>query len=436
MDELNDFRHTMQSCNHCGQCKWILGPKMRGWDFAEVCPIHQRFHYDAYSGQGLLNIAQELLEGTLSYEPGLVDLIYSCTTCGACELNCKSVRDMEVIDTILALRTHCVAGGHGPLPEHRSEADNVARTKNIYGLPHEERFAWLGPAAGDPPVAGREPAATDVTEADDGKTIYFVGCATAYRYPETARNIMRILAAGGVDFELLGPGEVCCGATLWRTGQSEAFAASVRRNLEVLRRHGAKRVITGCAECYGTFRGGYPRVEQMDDIEIVHISEVIDRLLDQKRLPLKDTGPDRTLTYHDPCLLARLGEKYVPWQGEIKPYGLHEPPKEWRRGANGVYDAPRRVLRSLPGLELVEMVRNQECGYCCGAGGGVAAACPELAAWIADERLREARSTGADGLVSCCPFCRESLGHDDSLPYHDLADLVAGALADGEGSWI
>jgi Fe-S oxidoreductase len=426
VDELKDLRHTMLSCNHCGQCKWILGPKMRGWDFAEVCPIHQRFHFDAYSGQGLLNIAQELLEGTLSYEPGLVDLIYSCTTCGACELNCKSVRDMEVMDTILALRADCVAEGHGPLAEHRAQAVNVAEERNIYGLPHEERFAWLSP--NEPTTGGRDATATSA-----GTTIYFVGCANAYRYPETARSAMRILAAGGVDFGLLGTDETCCGGPLWRTGQNDEFAASVRRNLEVFRRHGVTRVITGCAECYGTFRGGYPRVAPMDDIEVVHISEVIDQLLAQGRLALKQTQSHMTLTYHDPCLLARLGEKYVPWHGEIKPYGLHEPPKEWRRGANGVYDAPRRVLRSLPGVELTEMVRNQECGYCCGAGGGVAAANPELAAWIAGERLREARSTGAEGLVSCCPFCRDSLGHDDALAYHDLADLVASALDNGEG---
>ena len=104
MQPLKDFRHTMESCNHCGQCKWVLGPKMRGYDYAEICPIHQRFGFDAYSGQGLLNIAEELLDGKLEYESGLVELIYSCTTCGACDINCKSIRDMEVLETILALR--------------------------------------------------------------------------------------------------------------------------------------------------------------------------------------------------------------------------------------------------------------------------------------------------------------------------------------------
>ena len=142
MERLEDFRYTMTSCNHCGQCKWILAPKMSGWDFAEICPIHQRFGFDACSGQGLIHIAQELLDGTLKYEDGLVDLIYTCTTCGACDVNCKSIRDMEVLDTILALRAKCAEDGHVPAA-HRETALNVASAHNIYGKPHDRRFEWL-----------------------------------------------------------------------------------------------------------------------------------------------------------------------------------------------------------------------------------------------------------------------------------------------------
>jgi Fe-S oxidoreductase len=115
---------------------------MSGWDFAEICPIHQRFGFDACSGQGLIHIAQELLDGTLGYEDGLVDLIYTCTTCGACDINCKSVRDMEVLDTILALRARCAEDGKIPAA-HRKTALNVASEHNIYGKPHERRFEWL-----------------------------------------------------------------------------------------------------------------------------------------------------------------------------------------------------------------------------------------------------------------------------------------------------
>jgi Fe-S oxidoreductase len=104
---------------------------MKGWKYAEVCPIHMRHNYDAYSGQGLISIAQELLEGTLKYEDGLVELIYTCTTCGACDINCKSVRDMEVLDTILALRAKCVEDGQGPMPGQREYARFIESNHNL-----------------------------------------------------------------------------------------------------------------------------------------------------------------------------------------------------------------------------------------------------------------------------------------------------------------
>ena len=83
MSDLKKFKYTMDSCNHCGQCKWILTPKMHGWDFAQICPIHAKFGFDAYSGQGLINIAKEVMNGTLQYGDGLEDLLYTCTACGA-----------------------------------------------------------------------------------------------------------------------------------------------------------------------------------------------------------------------------------------------------------------------------------------------------------------------------------------------------------------
>ena len=142
MDGLKDYLYTMNSCNTCGQCKWILGPKMRGWKYAEICPIHQKFGFDAYSGQGLINIAQELLEGRLKYEDSLIRLIYTCQTCGACDVNCKSIRDMEVLDTILALRAQCVADGKG-LTEHEQIARHIEKSGNIYFKPSASRNDWL-----------------------------------------------------------------------------------------------------------------------------------------------------------------------------------------------------------------------------------------------------------------------------------------------------
>jgi Fe-S oxidoreductase len=416
MDKLEDYRYTMESCNHCGQCRFILGPKMRGWEYAEVCPIYQRYKYDAYSGQGLINIAQELLEGTLQYEEGLLKHIYTCTTCGACDVNCKSVRDMEVLDTILALRAKCVEDGQGPMPEHKEYARLVENTHNIYGQAHDRRFAWLPP---------------NVSLSEDTEIAYFAGCTSSYLYPDIACNTMKILDTGGIRFTVLDSDEYCCGAPLFRTGQREAARKLMEHNLDAFKKKGIKTVITSCAECYGTFKGSYPRVAGLD-FEILHITEVIQAMLKEGKLSFGNHLKIK-VTYHDPCLLGRLSELYVPWNGEIKAYGYHDPPKQWRRGTNGVYQAPREVLKAIPGVELVEMTRNEENAFCCGGGGGVPAAFPDFAMWTAKERLDEAGSTGAEAIVSSCPFCRSNfetaLGSGNhAMQYHDLTKLVVQAL--------
>ncbi len=416
MESLNDYLYTMKSCNQCGQCKWILGPKMKGWQYAEVCPIHARYGFDAYSGQGLINIAQEVLEGRLNYEDGLVRSIYTCLTCGACDVNCKSIRDMEVLDTILGLRAKCVADGQGPLPEHRECTGHILDTHNIYGKSHLHRFDWL-------PEGKRM--------IGDSGVAYFAGCAAAYTHPEIAVNTVKILEAAGIAFGVLGEEEHCCGTLLWRTGQTEAFKKVIERNLEIWKKQGVRTLITACAECYGTFRGGYPRFADMD-IEVLHISEIIrDAVKEGKIRPSKQS--EMKVTYHDPCLLGRLSEKYVPWNGIIEKLGRYVPPKTWRRGTCGVYEPPREILKAIPGLELVEMVRNAENAFCCGGGGGVPHAFPDFSRWVASQRLEEAQSTGAEAIVSCCPFCQDSFSNsittdDGNLRYYDLTQLVVEAL--------
>jgi Fe-S oxidoreductase len=412
MESLKDYLHTMRSCNHCGQCKWVLGPKMRGWRYSEVCPIHQRFHFDAYSGQGLINIAQEMLEGRLKYEDGLLRLIYTCLTCGACDVNCKSIRDMEVLDTILALRAKCVEDGQGPLPEHREIAAKIETCHNIYGKPNAHRFNWLPPG-------------TNLSKTSS--IAYFAGCASSYKHPQIAVNTVNLLIAAGIEFKVLAENEHCCGISLWRTGQIPAFQKIVEHNLDIFKKQGIKTIITSCAECFGTFRAGYPRFTAMD-IEVLHISQVAQQALKEGRLK-PQRKLDLKVTYHDPCFLGRLSEKYVPWQGEIQAFGLHVPPKQWRRGTYGVYDPPREILSSIPGIELVEMPRNAENAFCCGAGMGVSAAYPDFASWVAAERLDEAKSIKASALVSACPFCQESFEGaikttHSPLSYYDLTELL------------
>ncbi len=414
MEQLKKHEYSMDSCNHCGQCKWILSPKMSGWDFAEICPIHQYHCFDAYSGQGLLNISKEVLTGRLKIGEGLEKVLYSCTHCGACDVNCKNVRDIEVLETIHALREICAK--EGTVPEALvKKAENVEASHNIYGLPHAQRFAWLP---------------EDYTDDEDADTALFVGCS-AYTHPEIALAAIKILRAGGVKFKLLHEDEWCCGADVWRSGQRDKAEKIIARNVDTFRAHGVKKLITACAECFGSFRAIYPRFCEMD-IEILHISQVALGLLKEGAIELKAMEKPLKVTYHDPCMLGRLSESYVHWEGEIKPFGLHVPEKQWRRGEKGVYLEPRELLKAIPGLELAEMPRNLEDSYCCGAPS--AETDPEMSAFAAYERRREAESTGAEAVVSCCPFCLDALaGEGDGLRSVDLCVLLADCLKEGGG---
>ncbi|MEM1838936.1 MAG: (Fe-S)-binding protein [Candidatus Bathyarchaeia archaeon] len=415
---LEDYKRDILCCTRCGFCKVISTQKQRSWKYNRACPIHKRFGFDAYSAQGMLYIANALLEGKLSYTEKLKEIIYSCTICGYCDYACKWVHaNAEVLDIILELRAKLVEDGVAPLPQHKIIAENVTRHHNIYGKPHEKRFNWMPEACGP---------------AKKAEIVYFVGCTTAYLKPRIAQATVKILKTAGLDFTTLGGEEYCCGAVLWRTGQRNVAKNLIEHNINSIRRTGARTLLVSCAHCYGTFKREYPKVIREMNFEVMHVSELVKKLLDEGRLKLT-RRVDLRATYHDPCLLGRLGETYVPWQGEIKALGVREPPKVWLFGSKGVYDAPRKVLRAIPGLELVEMERIREYAWCCGAGGGVLEANPSFALWTAKERIKEARDAAAEAIVSCCPRCalnfeRAIADAGERMAYYDLIELVAMAL--------
>jgi len=408
MERLKKYEYSMDSCNHCGQCKWILPPKMKGWDFAQICPIHQYYGFDAYSGQGLLNISKEVLTGRLHIGEGLEKVLYSCTACGACDVNCKSVRDIEVLETIHTLRELCAEAGTDPdcLAE---DAERILKSGNIFGEDNNHRFDWL-------PEDYEDDAGAD--------TVLFVGCSGS-RHPEIPAAAAKLLRAGGVKFKILRD-ERCCGAAVWRSGMRRQAEEIIKSNIELFREAGVKRIVTACGECFGAFRAIYPAVCGMD-IEVVHMSQIALELLKSGAIELEGNG-EMKLTYHDPCMLGRLSEDYVSWEGEIKPFGRHVPEKQWRRGENGVYSEPRELLRAIPGVQLAEMTRNMENAYCCGAPS--ACTDPEMSAFAAAERRREILSTGANTVVSCCPFCEDAL-KGDGVESIDLCVLLARHLKEG-----
>jgi Fe-S oxidoreductase len=234
----------------------------------------------------------------------------------------------------------------------------------------------------------------------------------------------------------LGEREPCCGLPAYWTGYRDVFARTAARAVSVLDGLGVRTVVAASGSCLGAFRSKFPEYAAAPGVEVVHATEYLWRLIEARALRLP-RPVRRMVTYHDPCHLGRQSEPPVTWQGETRvTHGCmtyHVPDRPVNRGVNGVYDAPRSILRAIPCLEFVEMYRIREYAFCCGGGGGVPEAYPELAASAAAHRLAEARAVGAAELVTACHHCRRTLagaGDRDAgapMPVLDVIDLVSEA---------
>ena len=213
-------------------------------------------------------------------------------------------------------------------------------------------------------------------------------------------------------------------------GYKEDFLKQAQRNSELFKKSGVRTVVTGCSDGYHAFKVLYDKFDLKGELEVLHTVEYFDRLIKEGKLKPRKKVPIK-VTYHDPCHLGRLGEPYIHWAGEPIPghQRRFNPPKEFRRGTYGIYEPPRDVLKSIPGLKLVEMDRIKEYAWCCGAGGGVSESNPEFARWTAMERIAEAESTGAEAIVTACPWCLKSFNDavkasGSGLKVYDVVELL------------
>jgi len=211
-----------------------------------------------------------------------------------------------------------------------------------------------------------------------------------------------------VDYGCLGKDEKCCGSVMLRMGDPE-FERLARENINMFNDLGIETLISSCAGCFKTIKGDYPKVGKLN-FEVLHTVEFLRRLYEDKKLVFKNPVEKR-VTYHDPCHLGR---------------------------ASGVYDDPRFIMEMIPGLELIEMPRNREYSRCCGAGGGLKSGYPDIQNKMAQRRVKEAEETGAEELVSACPFCFQGLqvgisALESPLVMRDISFLVEASLRDDLG---
>jgi Fe-S oxidoreductase len=421
---LEDYKADMERCSQCSYCKWIPLDQIKSWRFAKGCPSIAYNNFNSYSARGRFAVALSLLNGQSTYTDRVLDIVYKCATCGSCDVSDKICRyNLEPLEMMHELRFRLVEDGQ-LLPQHMAVIEHLRKEDNMMLEARAERGDW---AEGlDVKRIPSEPA----------QVLFFAGCRFGYDKDlrETARTAVTILKNAGVDIGIMGKDESCCGGRAYDMGYKGEFIKFAENATQAWKAAGVKTVVTSCADCYHAFVRLYPPLGTK--FEVLHTVQYLDRLIKEgkikfrKKLPLK-------VTYHDPCHLGRQGEPYVPWQGKEKKIlnqvVVYEPRKPRYNGAWGVYNPPRDVLKSIPGLELVEMERIKEYSWCCGAGGGIKEAYPEFSSWTATERIEEAKSTGAGAIVSACGWCERNFtdaidAAGDKLKVFDVVDLVKKAM--------
>jgi len=396
---LEDYRDSVWGCARCNHCQNQWGWNVKSAEFSEICPAFHEYRIFPYSGMGKMHIARALLEGDFDYQdaPEVVKFLYTCTTCGACEMNCQRLQDKEPLQVNEVLRALFVKDGVGPMPEHKNLIKSVKNYDNPWMQPRTQRDRW----ARKLPIKdlGKEKA----------ETMLFVGCTTAFDNTQwhVAQNTVKILAKCGVDLGMLGKDEICCGSPVARIGDRETFMNLARRNIDSINKSGVKDIVAFCPGCFRALTHDYPEIPNAEKLEpqVYHTSQYFDKLIRDGKMKMTRELNMR-VTWHDPCHLGRH---------------------------LGIYDPPRRTLEAIPGIELVEMERIKDQAWCCGGGGGARTAFMDFAQKTALKRLQEAKKTGAQAVVTACPFCEQNLGDalskmDDGLELYDLTDLLIKAL--------
>jgi Fe-S oxidoreductase len=426
LTRLKNLYEYLKFCDRCSKCKFVNLERITSWRFSYGCPAVARYNFHIYASGGKLDMALALCDGRINeLNDNVVDIIYRCLMCASCDVSCKYTKDSEPFEVIQQLRITCVENGYLH-PAIMPLIDWLRKEDNMMYASKADRGKW---AEGlDIKDINREKA----------KVYFHAGCR--YSFDEglwpAARSAVNLLKKANVDVAIAGKEEICCGGRAYDMGYEGELTKYAESNFDMLKRARVETVVTPCADCYYAFKVLYDKIGRKLPMEVLHITEYLNRLVGEGRLKPAKKIPMK-VTYHDPCHLGRKGEPYIHWTGVIK-HSLkeaseHVPPKEIRRGTYGIYEPPRDILKAIPGLRLAEMERIKEYAWCCGSGGGAKDTNPEFAIWTANERIAEAESTGAEAIVTACPWCKrnflDATGQSGSkLKVYDIVELLEAAI--------
>ncbi len=295
--------------------------------------------------------------------------LWLCATCGACVERCP--RGVEIIDIFRAVRR--LGAQYGVMPKSlKTVMTDLKNQGNPWSEPREKRTDW----------------AKDLglkTFTPDTEFLYIPCCTPAYdkKVRRMALATVEILKKAGVDFGILGAEENCCGESARKVGKEDLFQNLAQTNIKTFKGHGVKKILVSSPHCYHTFKNEYH--EFGGDFEVIHITQFIAQLMEAGKIKPIQSFPKK-VAYHDPCYLGRH---------------------------NKIYEEPRKVLKNIPGLELIELPDSREGSLCCGGGGGRIWMETKKEERFSDLRIHQALEVGAEVLAICCPYCM--LNFDDSL---------------------
>jgi Fe-S oxidoreductase len=330
---------------------------------------------------------RDMMRRTQLGSDGAGEELYRCLTCKECETSCP--RGVDITDAIGGLREVAFEEDEAPEPLEGA-LWSVYEEDNPWERPASDRGAWLEEVPDD----------VDVPVGEESEVLFYVGCTPSYdpALQSVPSAVVQLVEAAGVDYTVLGDEEVCCGDVVRQTGEPDFFAQLSEANAEAFEETGAETIVTTSPHCAETFAEDYGL-----DADVVHYTEFLAELLESGRLAFEDL--DRTVTFHDPCYLAR---------------GM------------AVVEAPRRLLDAA-GVEIDELEQSGADTMCCGGGGGNMWTEDELDERFADRRAKQADATEASELLTACPYCVQTLEDgvkqvDAEPPVRELATVLLEAL--------
>ncbi len=392
------------TCTECGRCQsqcpaWNtdkpLSPKMlilelRDHAFAKAPWLLATEEERENLPQSVKDEAARPLVGTKE-ENGVIDpdVLWSCTSCGACVEQCPV--DIEHVDHIMDMRRYQTMIESNFPSEAGGMLKNLEKAGNPWGMPKRMRTEWTKDLGFDVKVVGE-----DIEDLSEVEYLFWVGCAGSLddKAQKTTKAVAELLHIAGVEFAILGQAETCTGDPARRMGNEFVFQMLAMENVETLKEAKATKIVATCPHCFNTVGNEYPQLD--GNFEVVHHTELLNELVAAGRLTPVTPLADSTATYHDPCYLGRHNKVYTP---------------------------PRELISKVGGLKLVEMERSKERSFCCGAGGARMWMEETIGTRINDNRTTEALALAPDAIVTGCPFCKTM-----------ISDSVAGKAGAGEAS--